>query len=261
MLRKISALILVGVMVIPLVFCSSHMKAYGVENGDSMKAGVTSLSNEEGPAAGPPENEGGEPGEPGEPEGGDPGDGENEPGEPGEPGEPSGPEEPGEPVDSGGTEGPGGSGDPEGQTGEDTETDGVKEVAEEPQKETEAYSGIPLHVYAGDQYSLVQNEDGGVWAWGYGGFGQLGNGGFEDSALPVRVEGLSDIRTVFAGDRRSLAVVDGGTVFGWGDARPAGNSESPEGQVRGSSASRIPVLDDIGSVWAYGDGNLAVTAD
>jgi alpha-tubulin suppressor-like RCC1 family protein len=40
---------------------------------------------------------------------------------------------------------------------------------------------------ARDYHDLAVKSDGSVWAWGSGGNGELGNGLFADSAVPVRV--------------------------------------------------------------------------
>jgi hypothetical protein len=43
---------------------------------------------------------------------------------------------------------------------------------------------------AGLQHSLAVALDGSVWAWGYNGYGQLGNATRADVAVPLRVPGL-----------------------------------------------------------------------
>jgi uncharacterized delta-60 repeat protein len=55
-----------------------------------------------------------------------------------------------------------------------------------------------------------------VFAWGFGGKGQLGIDSLADAHAPVAVPGLSRINTVAAGAYHSLSVRDDGTVQGWG---------------------------------------------
>src|SRR5439155_19317829 len=40
-------------------------------------------------------------------------------------------------------------------------------------------------------HSLAVKTDGTVWAWGWNGYGQLGNGTITDSNVPVQVNGLT----------------------------------------------------------------------
>jgi alpha-tubulin suppressor-like RCC1 family protein len=65
-----------------------------------------------------------------------------------------------------------------------------------------------------------------VWAWGGGGSGELGNGACHasvlaesacaGSAVPVRVEAITDATAVAAGDFDAFALLRDGTVWGWG---------------------------------------------
>ena len=59
---------------------------------------------------------------------------------------------------------------------------------------------------------------GGVECWGYGGDGQLGDGGTTDRANPVPVQGLaSGVAQIAAGDYHTCAVKTSGAVLCWGD--------------------------------------------
>ncbi|MGE5372323.1 MAG: S-layer homology domain-containing protein [Solirubrobacterales bacterium] len=74
---------------------------------------------------------------------------------------------------------------------------------------------------AGYSHSLLVNDDGTVWAMGYGREGQLGNGrpgdvGFADSTVPVKVYGLTSVTAAAAGGEFSLALTTGGLVYAWG---------------------------------------------
>jgi alpha-tubulin suppressor-like RCC1 family protein len=71
-------------------------------------------------------------------------------------------------------------------------------------------------------HSLLLRADGSVWATGWNGYGQLGNGTTTDSLVPVRVKGpggvgfLSNIIAIAAGDVHSMALAADGTVYTWG---------------------------------------------
>lgn len=62
----------------------------------------------------------------------------------------------------------------------------------------------------------VVDGRGAVWAWGWNGYGQLGNGTTNDSMLPVQVTGLTDAVATGGGKEHSLAVKSDGTVWAWG---------------------------------------------
>ena len=92
-----------------------------------------------------------------------------------------------------------------------------------------ASEGVPLTdviaVDVGSDHSLVLKSDGTVWAWGYGQFGQLGNGvsGTEATELyPVQVKGaggtgyLTGVTFISASSRHNLALKNDGTVWAWG---------------------------------------------
>jgi alpha-tubulin suppressor-like RCC1 family protein len=66
--------------------------------------------------------------------------------------------------------------------------------------------------YAG--YALETN--GTVWAWGYGGYGQLGDGSRASSDVPMRVSGLAHVVMIAAGSNAAYALETNGTVWAWG---------------------------------------------
>ncbi|MHB1393950.1 MAG: RCC1 domain-containing protein, partial [Clostridia bacterium] len=60
-------------------------------------------------------------------------------------------------------------------------------------------------------------QDGTVWTWGNNSYGQLGDGTREDSLHPVKVEELSAVAAIEAGNECAMAVRKGGSVWGWGN--------------------------------------------
>jgi alpha-tubulin suppressor-like RCC1 family protein len=60
-------------------------------------------------------------------------------------------------------------------------------------------------------------QNGAAYAWGWGYYGQLGNGIAADSNIPMPVSGLSSgVTAVAAGSSHSLAIKNG-QVYAWGD--------------------------------------------
>jgi alpha-tubulin suppressor-like RCC1 family protein len=94
--------------------------------------------------------------------------------------------------------------------------------------------GGVVAVAAGHGHSLAVLRDGTVRAWGWGGYGQLGDGtpcvsgaaSRCQRSTPVMVSGLSGATAVAGGSRHSLALLGDGTVRAWGsnDTRQLGAS-------------------------------------
>lgn len=70
---------------------------------------------------------------------------------------------------------------------------------------------------AGGDYGLALKRDGTVLAWGYNGYGELGNGTSMFAVKPVPINGLAGVAMVAAGYNHSLALNSDGTVRAWGD--------------------------------------------
>lgn len=67
-------------------------------------------------------------------------------------------------------------------------------------------------------YSLALLRDGQVMAWGHNQTGRFGDGeAGGDSDVPVPVEGLTGVVAISASQFHSLALLNDGTVMGWGD--------------------------------------------
>jgi len=78
-------------------------------------------------------------------------------------------------------------------------------------------SGVKT-VVTGSYHTLALQPDGTVWAWGDNHNGQIGSGVADQGLhpVPVRVTGLSDIKTVAAGNWHNLALSQDGKVWAWG---------------------------------------------
>jgi len=121
-------------------------------------------------------------------------------------------------------------------------------------------------IAAGSYHTLFVNQNGTVWAWGSGSYGQLGNGTTTYSPVPVQIPTLSDIVSVAAGEDFSLALDENGSVWAWGKNNygQLGNgtvtSSSIPVQVAGltnivsivSGINHVLALDSRGNVWTWG---------
>lgn len=95
-------------------------------------------------------------------------------------------------------------------------------------------------------HNLALQSDGTVWAWGNNTGGQLGDGTKENKNYPIKVEGLSDIRSIDTGMSHNIALNKYGEVFEWK------NSEQPV---------RIQGLNGIKQIDTGGLYNLALNTN
>lgn len=115
-----------------------------------------------------------------------------------------------------------------------------------------------LDVAAGRFFSVMVDNYGGVWAWGYNFFGQTGPYGTGlITAQPVGVPLPVKVKLVAASELQSFAVGDDNTVWAWG----AGNATPQQiGLVKAgikqisAGKTNLTVLDNDGHVWQYGKG-------
>ena len=79
-----------------------------------------------------------------------------------------------------------------------------------------------VEIAAGTDHALALASDGTLYAWGYGGGGELGDGNGTSSSVPVQVDNSGVlagkvVRAVAAGSYHNLAVTTDGQIFAWGD--------------------------------------------
>lgn len=130
-------------------------------------------------------------------------------------------------------------------------------------------------VAGGSDHSVALLADGTVWAWGWNGYGQLGDGTTTNSSTPVQVSGLTDIVAIAVGGSHALAIRDDGSLWAWGhngygqlgDGTKTNRSTPVEitsladvVAIDGSNGHSLAVLGD-GSVWAWGDNSYGQLGD
>ena len=86
-------------------------------------------------------------------------------------------------------------------------------------KPMKAIAGLPpcKAVTLGVDFTCALAQDGRVFCWGHGFFGQLGDGNGVGSATPVQVQGVSDAVRVVAGAFHTCALRKSGQVSCWGN--------------------------------------------
>jgi alpha-tubulin suppressor-like RCC1 family protein len=121
-------------------------------------------------------------------------------------------------------------------------------------------------IAAGQGQSFALKNDGTVWAWGWNGNAQLGNGSTVDSSIPVKVARLTDIQSITAGANHIMALKDDGTIWVWGSNYYGQlgigadvmsyiptqlSDESDFAMINAGYYHSLAVKDD-GTVWAWG---------
>jgi hypothetical protein len=116
---------------------------------------------------------------------------------------------------------------------------------------------------------MATKADGSLWAWGYNAFGQLGVGGTQDQAVPVRVGLDGDWAFGSAGDQYSVGMKADGSLWAWGrrgtgllgdgssaqmNAPVQVGSGSGWGLVEGGGSHTVALGKD-GQLWVWGNGS------
>ncbi|TYQ14895.1 UNVERIFIED_CONTAM: alpha-tubulin suppressor-like RCC1 family protein [Acetivibrio alkalicellulosi] len=73
-----------------------------------------------------------------------------------------------------------------------------------------------IQSYYTNSFIVLLKEDGTVWTWGRNDFGQLGNGTYESTTVPIQVENLDNVKSISATSERVLALKEDGTIWAWG---------------------------------------------
>ena len=72
-------------------------------------------------------------------------------------------------------------------------------------------------ISAGEEHTCAVLSGGSVSCWGYGSYGQLGDGSTTSTqSTPVSVSGISTATSVSAGESHTCSVLSGGSVSCWG---------------------------------------------
>jgi len=145
-----------------------------------------------------------------------------------------------------------------------------------------------VSVATSDWHCLALSREGEVYSWGEGGFDSLGHADGDERAVPSRIESLSRIESIAAGNNWTSAAVDeDGRLFTWGRANnpynktvpsvPSGlgyaldsetKSQLTPKWVKTLSEDRVGgvalgfgftlVVTDAGAVFSFGDGEDGV---
>ena len=102
-------------------------------------------------------------------------------------------------------------------------------------------------------------RNGSLWAWGYNGYGQVGDGTNADRQSPVAVSAAGTFVSIAAGNYHSLAARNDGTVWAWG--------RNTYGQLGDGTITQrdtpvqVPGITTAIAVAAHSDFSLALLSD
>lgn len=132
-----------------------------------------------------------------------------------------------------------------------------------------------IKVEAGHTHTIALKDDGSVWSWGSNSYGELGNGTFEDSTVPVKVKNLTDVQMISAGANHNVALKNDGTAWCWGynnDGQLGNNTK-----MNSSVPVKVTGLKDIeyistgysfsfaikndGTIWCWGNNCAGQLSD
>lgn len=123
-------------------------------------------------------------------------------------------------------------------------------------------------VVIGWGHMCALEDDGSVWCWGDGTYGQLGDGTTDVRDTPVRVEGLPQVRHIAATDNTTCVVTVAGDVFCWGTnvSGELGDGSAPAGPPYYEfTSSDVPLqvagLQDVVALEAGSFNFCAITAE
>ncbi|AWA31246.1 hypothetical protein HYN48_14715 [Flavobacterium magnum] len=93
-------------------------------------------------------------------------------------------------------------------------------------------------VSPGHRYIQTMKNDGTMWAWGFNGNGELGTGNYVFHDIPIQVNTISDLSSVYGGVSHTAALKSNGTLWVWG--------RNVDGQLGNGTTNINPLPQQIG---------------
>mmetsp|Transcript_16101 Transcript_16101/g.39186 ORF Transcript_16101/g.39186 Transcript_16101/m.39186 type:complete len:454 (-) Transcript_16101:362-1723(-) len=115
-------------------------------------------------------------------------------------------------------------------------------------------------VYSGNKHSLAADSEGGLWSWGYNGYGRLGLNDPHDRKRPCKIEfftgpnAIKGLDLVCAGGATSGAVTTLGQLYTWGQIKKVGESQVRPWPEQNLTGWRIRCM-------SFGNESFAIAAD
>ena len=130
-------------------------------------------------------------------------------------------------------------------------------------------------VVAGGDTTFAIRADGTVWAWGYNGYGQLGDGTTTSRSRPIHIGALDGARAIALGHDHGLALLTDGTVWAWGRNQygqlgdgtttdrhaPVEIASMAGARAVAAGETHSMVISSVGSVYVWGDNRSGQVGD
>lgn len=98
------------------------------------------------------------------------------------------------------------------------------------------YLNSIVAIMGGEHHNHAIKSDGTLWGWGGNFFGQVGDGTYTNTTVPVQVSGLFSVTALGGRGYHTLAVKSDGTVWAWGY-----NSQGQLGITTAITRNSVPV--------------------
>jgi len=112
-----------------------------------------------------------------------------------------------------------------------------------------------IAVSSGSYHTMAITSDGSLWACGWNGDGQLGDGSTEEHSSPVKI--MDNVIEVSAGDIHTMAITADGVLWAWGLNKYGQLGDG----TKTNRYSPIKIMDGVVAVSAGQDHTLAITDD
>lgn len=106
-----------------------------------------------------------------------------------------------------------------------------------------------VQVEANDSFAAYIDKNGALYTWGENEFSQLGNGSAESSAEPVQIL-ESGVKKVSLGNAFGLALLEDGSVYGWGSVSYLLPDHSETSGAEGTVKSPVKITEDVQDISA-----------
>jgi hypothetical protein len=136
---------------------------------------------------------------------------------------------------------------------------------------------VPDTIYSTRTNTAFAAANGRLWSWGYGNYGQLGNGALSNTLVPAPISAFEDvaIQSLAAGTYAAYALDEEGRVWSWGSTGYVGALGIGETDLELKITSPVQItfseevtieaiaagdstgyaLDDTGNLWAWGSNS------
>lgn len=132
-----------------------------------------------------------------------------------------------------------------------------------------------IKMNTGDGHSIGIKPDSSLWAWGYNGSGQLGNGTLVDNASPILIDNTKKWKDIESGEAYNLALTKTNVLYAWGENLygqlgdgTTTNSSVPKKIGTDSSWLKLAngrfhslAIKTNGTLWAWGRNNIGQLGD